>query len=120
MNCKFCQQKCTIEHYDAIYPKEVNVWKCGNHPILVKHYVDKVYDNQYGTTYLWIDTILFWSHNDQHFRAHFLSNTFYVEKIVDITDYGTIRHETVFSLLYHPDINPENIKDKVKLYLTFS
>lgn len=118
MNCKFCQQPCKLSSWDKIYPQEVTVWMCNNHSVPVKYYLDKVYDDMNGAvTYLWIDTVLFWSDNDQYFRAHFLPSTFYVDKHNVST--ATIR-KTVLSLMHHPDITPENVKEKIKLYLTFS
>lgn len=120
MKCKFCQQDCTTTHHDGVYINEIKIWQCNKHQFLVKHYLDIIQeDYDLNPVYLWIDTIIFVNYKNNFFRAHFYPTSFELEKITEFTDYGSIKHETIFRLKSHPDINPENILNKIKLYLPF-
>ncbi len=87
-------------------------WQCDYHgAVMVRHY--KMDDlNLIG---------LVFPHNDQLYQATFVSDpsspkppSFYIQKL------GNKVQDIVCSLDFHPDLNPDNILDKIKTYLVFS
>ena len=106
MKCTFCQ-KLTRPCEDDVQIA-YQVYRCDYHRYVVKYYLDFV-GNHCETTIFYQDYLV---------NFHMPEPDFGTEFTIQYRQPNT-RPKTILTLPFHPNITPENIKDKLPTYLTF-
>lgn len=114
MNCYFCKRECVLYETD----RSDEIWCCRHHPFLVKEIVNLTYhkagactgDNCCPTKYHTATVIVCGIYRIK-FR-HYDSPSFCV--------YKTSISEPILRLSFHPHLTPENVEEKLPVWITFS
>jgi hypothetical protein len=109
--CTFCQ-KLTRPCEDDVQINYV-VHRCDYHRYVVKYYF--LYDRQIAGKTSHVETTIFY--HDYRLNFHMKEACF--EEEFNIQHKGANKFKTILTLPFHPNITPENVKEKLPLYLTF-
>jgi hypothetical protein len=120
MKCFFCNKKLRLCNGQNGRWYASQTFRCGRHKTMtVDHYVDRV-----G----WFNTTIYWYHRSKEYRVNFFHGappflpgfgqpSFRVE--CSHNKYES-PFETIFELDFLPDITPENLEDKLPLWIAMS
>jgi hypothetical protein len=114
MKCSYCHQDCILQEDDV----GSEVWICRNHANIVKELISYTFHvagqcngpnccptkHHTATVIIFNDYIVKFRHTPNH----------------NFCIYATRGTEPIFRLSFHPDLTPENIGDKLHLWITFS
>ena len=111
MKCIFCKEDCIQEDNDPVS----EIWMCYNHPYPVKELI----------SYSWGDCVGPNCCPQKHHTASVIMFGKYKVKFrhsphPNFCVYAVDKQDPIFRLSFHPDITPENIKEKLHLWITFS
>jgi hypothetical protein len=120
MMCRFCHKLCFLIPPDGWFGKEIQVWKCSNHPISTRHYLEIYHDdNHLISGQKLIESILYWKFNDQEYAAHYYNDECFEPFEIEKRGQLEFVFQTILQLPYIPEFTPENIQQKVNLYLPY-
>lgn len=114
MKCSFCHHICSLRDSDV----GGEIWVCYNHPHTVKelisfssHVMGQCEGPDCCPQRHHTSTVIMYNDYKAKFRRD-PSHNFCI--------YGPAGTEPVFRLSFHPDLTPENIEEKLPLWITFS
>lgn len=118
MNCTFCNKPCLWLGSQGSYDQ---AWQCVNHGARkrVTFYCNETIHEV---------TTIFWIHNQQiyelYFYVSYIGDTEYKDNLFRMCKGSHVKDKyngkLIFSLPFIPNITPDNIEDKIPLYITFS
>lgn len=114
MNCYFCKRECVLYETD----QSDEIWCCREHPFLVKEFIN----------YTWHvsgqcegpDCCPKKHHTSTVIMFGFYKVKFRHGQVPTFAVYKNNLSEPIFRLPFHPHLTPENIKEKLPVWITFS
>ena len=114
MNCFFCKKSLTSEPYDCelnmLAESDISIsYICDAHPVKVGH------RNHFISKF----DVVYFSHD---YNDYTYSLYFYLNKSFEVVAFpiGKDSFDSVIKLDFHPDITPENVAEKLPIYILFS
>lgn len=115
IHCEFCKERCIMDYGT----NGTKYWRCDHHNnIIIKYLI--------AETDIWYTLILDLERDNRRFFISFFYDNSYMKEMFRIDEIfkagsPASSAKTIFSLDFHPkDITPNNVADKLSLWIPFS
>ena len=110
--CFYCSNACNSVHKYTELNISVVVWNCNNCD--AKFLVEELSNTL-------LDQKMYVNYKNKKYCAHFTYDDLVCTHKFELTEViNTMSTEPILTLDYHPDFNPQNIKQKISTLITFS